>query len=473
MNDTAINKKAQFLARFVAKQLLIAFVANLVIWLVEIKINQFGFGLDGIQHLHHAFHVTYWVELVSLFFIALITYRAAKEFDAAEKVTADAKQQQALIDHNAGFAERIGKEDYQSEFKPFNEHDVLGKALLEMRASLIETKKKEEERNWIVFGTTEVSEILRRNTELKKLSEEVIAFLCRKTNSVQGAFYIVNDDVENDHYLETFGSYAYNKKKYLKGTFRFGQGLVGQAAIEKDTVFRTEIPENYVTITSGLLGEQKPSSILIVPLITNEVVYGAVELASFEKFTHLHIQFVQELSDIIARTIFNVKVNERTVRLLTESQKMGDELSEQREQLLQNAEEMQATQEEIKRANVLLEEQIEEVKKSQQRTQVLLENASEMINIYSADGKVIYASPSSQRILGYAPESIVGTFEFTRVHMKGIETVNKMFEDLSANPDKVVMAQYSYIRPDGGRIWVESTGRNLLHDKSWYFVQHY
>ena len=245
-----------------------------------------------------------------------------------------------------------------------------------------------------------------------------------------------------------------------------GQGLVGQAAIEQDTVFRTEIPADYATITSGLLGDKKPTSILIVPLITNEKVFGAVEFASFEKFTPLQIKFIQEIGDIIARTIFNVKVNEKTVRLLSESQQMGEELSEQREQLLQNAEEMQATQEEIKRANVLLEEQIEEVKKSQQRTQVLLENASEMINIYTEDGKVIYASPSCQNILGYTPESIVGTFEFTRVHMKGIETVNKMFEDLRANPKKVVLAQYSYIRPDGGRIWVESTGRNLMHDPS-------
>ena len=466
MEENLKTNKSQYVLGYFLKQLGISALFVVAIWLVEIKLNHFELSLDGIHHLHHANHVMYWVELMSLLFAAAATLRASKEFEAAQKVKAEAAKQQALIDHNAKFAESIGKENYDVKFKQFDEQDILGKALLEMRSSFITTKKKEEERNWIVFGTTEVSEILRRNTELKKLSEEVIAFLCWKTNAVQGAFYIVNDDNEQDVYLEMSGSFAYNKKKYLKGNFRLGQGLVGQAAIEKDTVFRTEIPEDYVSITSGLLGEKKPNSILIVPLITNEKVYGAVELASFEKFTQLHIQFVQELGDIIARTIFNVKINERTVRLLTESQKMGEELSEQREQLLQNAEEMQATQEEIKRANVLLEEQIEEVQKSQQRTQVLLENASEMINIYSADGKVIYASPSSQRILGYAPESIVGTFEFTRVHMKGIETVNKMFEDLSANPDKVVMAQYSYIRPDGGRIWVESTGRNLMHDKS-------
>ncbi|MCX6181165.1 MAG: PAS domain S-box protein, partial [Bacteroidetes bacterium] len=234
--------------------------------------------------------------------------------------------------------------------------------------------------------------------------------------------YIVNDEDQENIYIEMVGSYAYNKKKYLQGKFKFGQGLVGQACIERDIVFRTEIPEDYVSVTSGLLGDRKPKSILIVPVITNEKVFGAVEFAGFEKFTPLYIKLIQELGDIIARTIFNVKVNENTNRLF------------------------------------------QEVKKSQERTQVLLENASEIINIYDKDGKIQYVSPSVKNILGTYPEDLIGKTEFDRVHPKGHDAVQRIFEQLNSNPNLPVTTQYTYVKPDGSRMWVETTGRNLLNN---------
>jgi FtsZ-binding cell division protein ZapB len=112
----------------------------------------------------------------------------------------------------------------------------------------------------------------------------------------------------------------------------------------------------------------------------HEEVYGVLEFAGFKKFDPSQVKFVQELSLILARTIFNIKVNERTRKLLAESQEMSNELKEKQEVLRQNAEEMQATQEELQRSNQKLEEQIEEVNRTQKRMQLLLENASEVIN---------------------------------------------------------------------------------------------
>jgi len=126
-----------------------------------------------------------------------------------------------------------------------------------------------------------------------------------KIGAIQGAFYVVNDEA-GEKKIELRNSYAYTRKKHLKKSFRFAEGLVGQAAIEQDTILRTEIPDEYVSITSGILGEQKPKSILIVPLITNEEVYGVLEFAGFRKFDPSQVKFVQELSLILARTIFNI-----------------------------------------------------------------------------------------------------------------------------------------------------------------------
>ncbi len=368
------------------------------------------------------------------------------------------------LKNTADFAHKIGEGNFDARFEPMSDQDTLGTALLNMRDSIQEAEARDKERNWIVTGVAEIGEILRIHNNLEELGDAVIAYVTRKIGAIQGAFYVVNDDDKDDVQIELKASYAYNKKKYLKGKYRFAEGLVGQSAIEQDTILRTEIPGNYVTVTSGLLGEQRPDCILIVPLITNEQVYGVMEFASFGKFSPRHVKFVQEISLITARTVFNIKVNERTRRLLGESQKMSQELQVQQEVLRQNAEEMEATQEELKRTNHRLEDQIDEVNRTQKRMQLLLENASEVITIYEKDGSVRYISPSVERILGYTQDEMMGKKDIEHVHEENVEIVENMFRELIENPHETAVAQYQYHRKGNDSVWLEATGKNLLND---------
>ncbi|MFD0999306.1 PAS domain S-box protein [Ohtaekwangia kribbensis] len=362
---------------------------------------------------------------------------------------------------NAEFAKRIGEGKYDTAFKPASENDILGLSLIDMRNNLIENERRDKERNWIVRGVAEISEILRMHDSIDALGEDVIKFILEKIGAIQGAFYVVNDE-STPAVIEMRASYAYNRKKYLKAKFKFAEGLVGQAAAEKDTVMRTEIPDDYVTITSGILGDQRPSCVLIVPLITNEEVYGVLEFAGFRKFDPSQVKFVQELSLILARTIFNIKVNERTRILLAESQEMSNELKEKQEVLRQNAEEMQATQEELQRSNQKLEEQIEEVNRTQKRMQLLLENASEVITIYEEDESIRYISPSVETILGYGQKEMIGKSDIDKVHPDYRDNFKDLFRKLTENPDEKVTTQYEYRTKDGSFIWIESTGTNFM-----------
>ena len=366
------------------------------------------------------------------------------------------------LKNTANFAQKIGEGKFDSEFQPISENDTLGTSLLTMRDNLIENERKDNERNWIVRGLAEIGDILRAFDNLETLGDEVIQFIVGKIEAIQGAFYVVNDDNENDVFIEMKASFAYNRKKYLQRQFRFAEGLVGQSAIEQATVLRTEVPDDYVSVTSGILGDQKPSCILIVPLITDEKVYGVLEFAGFNRFSSMQVKYVEELSVILARTIFNIKVNERTRKLLEESQAMSNELQEKQEVLRQNAEEMQATQEELKRSNVALEEQIEEVNNAQKRMQLLLENASEVITIYEEDKTIRYVSPSVEPILGYTINEMMGSTDMDKVHPDHKDTFNKMFTELMEHPEKQVTVQYEYITKDGQYKWLESTGTNLL-----------
>jgi len=363
---------------------------------------------------------------------------------------------------NADFAKRIGEGKYDTQFKPASDDDVLGMSLINMRNNLIENERRDKERNWIVRGVAEISEILRMHDSTDNLGLDVVKFILEKIGAIQGAFYVVNDDNPQHPMIEMRASWAYNRRKYLKAKFRFAEGLVGQAAAEKDTILRTEIPDDYVSITSGILGDQRPKSILIVPLITNEEVYGVLEFAGFRKFDDSQVKFVQELSLILARTIFNIKVNERTRRLLAESQAMSNELKEKQEVLRQNAEEMQATQEELKRSNQKLEEQIEEVNRTQKRMQLLLENASEVITIYEQDETIRYISPSVETILGYGQKEMIGKSDIDKVHNDHRTTFKDLFRKMHSSPDAKVTVQYEYKSKDGSYIWLESTGTNAM-----------
>jgi len=368
------------------------------------------------------------------------------------------------LKRTATFAEKIGKGDLKADFKPSSKGDILGNALIEMRNNLMETELRDTERNWIVTGVAEISEILRSHDTIDELGDAVIAYITEKIDAIQGAFYVVNDDDASDQFIEMKSAYAYHKKKYMQASFKFAEGLVGQAAVEKDYILRTEIPHDYVTITSGILGEQRPTGILITPLITEEKVFGVVEFAGFHRFTESQIKFVQEISLILARTIFNIKVNERTRNLLEESQKMSNELQEQQEVLRQNAEEMAATQEELKRTNQRLEDQIEEVNRTQNRMQLLLENASEVISIYEKEGTIRYISPSVERILGYAQNDLIGINDKIHVNSDGVANFEQMFRQVIDNPFESVTIQYEYIKKDGDAIWLEATATNLLSD---------
>lgn len=266
------------------------------------------------------------------------------------------------LQQKADFASKIGNGVYESEFQLLSSEDTMGQALITMRDNLRKSTEEDKKRSWATEGLAKFVDILRsNNAQTANLSENILTNLVKYLKANQGTMFVVNDENERDVHLELVACYAYDRKKHVEKRIEIGEGLVGQAYLEKDIIFLTDVPENYVTITSGL-GDATPRCVMIVPLKMNDKVYGILEIASFKAFEKYMIEFTEKLGESIASTIAATKINDRTSSLLAQTQIQAEEMRAQEEEMRQNMEELQATQEEMGRKENDYIKQIESLK---------------------------------------------------------------------------------------------------------------
>jgi putative methionine-R-sulfoxide reductase with GAF domain len=225
----------------------------------------------------------------------------------------------------------------------------LADSLIAMQEKLKAMSIDEQRRKWANEGLTKFVDILRSsNDNIHILGDKIISALVQYTGSNQGGLYALNDEDENNKHLELISLFAFDIKKFQSQKIRLGEGILGQTFLEKETTLLTQIPDEYIRITSGL-GEANPRSILLVPLKVDQQVYGMVELASFRQYEEHEVQFVERLAETIASTLASVKASQKNKQLIEQFQQQTEEMRAQEEEMRQNMEELQATQEEIAR----------------------------------------------------------------------------------------------------------------------------
>lgn len=257
------------------------------------------------------------------------------------------------LNHASSFVQNIGDGNLDVNYIQSGdqsiEDDKLASSLVSMQSKLKVMSEEEQRRKWANEGLTKFVEILRTSDDnLHTLGDRIVSTLIQYTRSNQGGLYVLNDEDANNKHLELISLYAFNTKKYEQQKLKLGEGLVGQAFLEKETIYIKEIPEDYIRITSGL-GESNPKAILVVPLKVDTEVYGLVELASFNEYHPHEIEFVQRLGETLASTLASVRTNQRNRRLLEDSKMATESLRSQEEEMRQNMEELTATQEEMAR----------------------------------------------------------------------------------------------------------------------------
>lgn len=269
--------------------------------------------------------------------------------------------QQHITDVCVGISE--GNFALQAEIN--SEQDALGASVNKMIINLKKSADEDSKRNWTSEGLANFADILRSNNDLKTLSNTIISNLIKYVKANQGAIFMLEEQPKN--HLELIACYAYDRQKYLNKTIEIGEGLVGQCFQEKGRIFLTEVPESYINITSGL-GYAPPRNVLIVPLLNNEKVEGVIEIASFNILEEYEIQFIEKVAESIASTISNMKINQQTTKLLSETQAQSAQMHSQEEEMRQNLEEMTAIQEEMQRKEFEYLDKIERLEKELDQT---------------------------------------------------------------------------------------------------------
>jgi PAS domain S-box-containing protein len=283
------------------------------------------------------------------------------------------------------------------------EKDVLGKELLELQqkiADVAELQRKNEEENfkrrYINEGLAKFSEILRtKSNDIHALGNAFIHEMVKYLNAIQGGFFLFDDSDPGTPVLNLISAFAYNRKKYLQKTVAFGEGLVGSCAREKQYINLTEIPQGYISITSGL-GDTLPDNLLLMPVLHENELIGVLEIASLHKYKEHEITFAGEVAHSLGSTIVYTRNNQRTADLLAKSQQQALEMAEQEEEMRQNMEELKATQEESSRR----EEEFKGIADAIERALFIIE--------YDLDGRISHVNDRFCIFTGCAYDEIIG-----------------------------------------------------------------
>lgn len=324
--------------------------------------------------------------------------------DGINKTSDPVKTLEGNLQDIIQFIQEIGKGNFSVRIDKINKDNLylnkknLTGELIQMRAQMKKVAEEEKNRSWINQGLAKFSDLLRAHThEFENLGDKIVRELVKYLNANQGGLFIVKEE-NNDKFLELAACYAYERKKYVNYKLHYKEGLLGECYLEGQTVYMTDIPQDYVHITSGL-GEATPGCLVIVPLKLNDKVEGVLEIASFTPLDSCKIKFLEKLGESIASTLSNIKINENTKKLLQESQMQTEQLKMQEEKMRQSMEELNATQEE-------LESKSRESHLQFSKLNAILDSASDSIVIMDYEGKIESCNQATAKLFKYSVEKL-------------------------------------------------------------------
>jgi ligand-binding sensor domain-containing protein len=229
------------------------------------------------------------------------------------------------------------------------ELDTKAGELESQKQELLRRDEEEKEIRFHTEGMARISDIIAHNRQnLESLANAMIAELVRYVEAMAGAIFIADDSDPEHIILHRTGDFSMDIGSLKKGEFEAGEGYIGTCFMEKRTLPLDDLPENFITLHSGL-GAVSLRHGIFIPMIHDDTCLGVIELASLKPLEVYRLRFIERVAETFASVVLLIKVNERTVRMLEQNSQQAEELRIQDEKMRQSLEEMQAIQEQSSR----------------------------------------------------------------------------------------------------------------------------
>jgi HAMP domain-containing protein/CheY-like chemotaxis protein/signal transduction histidine kinase len=248
---------------------------------------------------------------------------------------------------------------------------LLKDNLNQMIRTLAETTRINQEQDWLKTSLARFTRMLQGQRDLVTVARQVLSELASTIDAQHGAFYMarLRDGTVR---LELFASYAYVERKTVSNTYRLGEGLVGQSALERKRILITNVPVDYIQIESGL-GGAVPTNIVVCPVLFESDMKGVIELASFRPFSKTQLAFLDQLIESLGIVVATIEATMRTDELLRESQRMAEELQHGQEELQHTNAELQMKARELTQQRDEVEVKNREVERARQELEAQAE----------------------------------------------------------------------------------------------------
>ncbi len=235
----------------------------------------------------------------------------------------------------------------------------------EMIGTLAETTRQNKDQDWLKTNIAKFTSMLQGQRDLLAVSKLLLSELTPLVGAQHGTFYVT--ETGDQGVFKLLAGYAYTERDGVPTSFRMGQGIVGQCAVEKQRMLVTDVPDNYVRIKSSL-AEGTPTSIVVLPVLFEGEAKAVIELASFRAFSDIHLAFLDQVTQSLGIVLNSIAATMRTEELLKQSQALAEqlqktnaELEEKAHLLAEQKTEVEAKNREVEQAKAALEEKAEQL----------------------------------------------------------------------------------------------------------------
>jgi PAS domain S-box-containing protein len=364
-------------------------------------------------------------------------YEAVKNY--LDEATIFSQQVQAALSN----INHIGQQEFAGLMSNID-NAIIREPLLATNEKIIALQKKGKEDNWVTQGVAAIAELKHDGMDVSEYCFSAINIIVKYLGANQGSFFLLKGEAD-DVYFELVACYAYDRKKYLEKKVNPGEGLLGQVYYEKSIICITDVPGDYIKITSGL-GEATPGCICVVPLLSEGAIYGAIEIASFRKMEPSHLEYLRRIAESLGYNLSSLETHRRTEVLLRESQKMGEDMKSQETELRENMEKLTAAQEQMRR--------------KQHEMDSLL--ASLSVIELDLDGNIIDANKIFSRTAGYDVAEIIGKHYNFLTQNDDTAQFQIMWDSIISG--KIFSGEFKIVNRDKKEIWMAGNFTPILNE---------